>query len=87
MRRIGSRFDLGGAVRSGIYTWVNVVAPRMFDSLPARETFSHFEGWWWPRLQAGARDVRGCFEPCRWEPIGTPAEYLSANLSRCASRG
>jgi mannose-1-phosphate guanylyltransferase len=80
VRRIGSRFDLGGSVRSGIYTWVNVVAARTLESLPARESFSHFEGWWWPLLQSGARDVRASFAPCRWEPVGTPLEYLEANL-------
>jgi mannose-1-phosphate guanylyltransferase len=81
VRRIGSRFDLGGSVRSGVYTWVNAVSPRSFDSLPDREIFSHFEGWWWPLIRAGARDLRGCFAPCRWEPVGTPLEYLDANLA------
>jgi mannose-1-phosphate guanylyltransferase len=80
VRRIGSRFDLGGATRAGVYTWVNVVSRRALDTLPAREVFSHFEGWLWPLLRLGARDVRGSFAPCRWEPVGTPAEYLAANL-------
>jgi mannose-1-phosphate guanylyltransferase len=80
VRRIGSRFDLGGGERrAGVYTWVNVVSRRLLATLPQREIFSHFEGWWWPLLQAGARDVRGCFEPCTWEPVGTPEEYLAVN--------
>jgi len=31
MRRIGRRFDLGGEVDAGVYTWVNVVSARAFD--------------------------------------------------------
>jgi len=81
VRRIGSRFDLGGETRAGVYTWVNVVSRRALDALPEREIFSHFEGWIWPLLQAGARDVRGSFATCRWEPVGTPAEYLAVNLA------
>lgn len=81
VRRIGSRFDLGGAVRAGVYTWVNVVSARALDALPAEEVFSHFDGWIAPMLGAGARDVRGDFAPCLWEPVGTLEEYLAVNLT------
>ena len=81
VRRIGSRFDLGGEQRAGIYTWVNAVSPRAFDALPDQRIFSHFDGWIWPLLADGARDIRGVFEPCLWEPVGTPQEYLDANLN------
>jgi NDP-sugar pyrophosphorylase family protein len=81
VRRIGSRFDYGGATRAGIYTWVNVVSSRAFDALPDRDAFSHFEGWIAPRIASGARDVRGDFAPCVWEPVGTHDEYLAANFS------
>jgi NDP-sugar pyrophosphorylase family protein len=81
VRHIGSRVDLGGSVRAGLYTWANVVSARALDTLPEREVFSHFWDWLGPRLRAGARDVRGDFAPCTWEPVGTPAEYLTANLS------
>ena len=81
LRRIGSRLDLGGETRAGVYPWVNVVSPRALDALPEREIFSHFEGWLWPLVKAGARDVRGSFLPCRWTPVGTPEEYLAANLA------
>lgn len=80
VRRIGSRFDLGGEARAGLYTWVNVVSARAFDSLPDREVFSIFDGWIAPMLERGARDVRGVFPACTWEPVGTLAEYLAANL-------
>jgi mannose-1-phosphate guanylyltransferase len=83
VRRIGRRFDLGGECAAGVYVWANVVAPRAFDSLPERECFSHFDDWLAPLLAAGADDVRGELAApgrCRWQPVGTPAEYLAANL-------
>jgi mannose-1-phosphate guanylyltransferase len=83
VRRIARRFDLGGEVDSGLYTWVNAVSPRAFDSLPERSAFSHLDHWIAPLLADGARDVRGevlAREDCVWEPVGTPAEYLAANL-------
>jgi mannose-1-phosphate guanylyltransferase len=81
VRRIGSRFEFGAETRAGIYAWANVVSARAFDSLPDEEVFSHFQGWIAPMLADGARDVRGEFAPCLWEPVGTPAEYLAANLT------
>ncbi|MGH0028581.1 MAG: nucleotidyltransferase family protein [Myxococcota bacterium] len=81
VRRIGSRHDLGGATRAGVYTWANVVSARAFDALPDREAFSHFDDWIVPLLEAGARDVRGDFAPCTWEPVGTPREYLAVNFA------
>jgi NDP-sugar pyrophosphorylase family protein len=84
IRRIGRRFDLGGEVDSGVYTWVNVVSARAFDSLPRREVFSHLDHWWAPELARGS-DAFGAvvLEPdaCRWEPVGTPAEYLHVNFA------
>jgi mannose-1-phosphate guanylyltransferase len=80
LRRIGTRLDLGGEARAGLYTWVNVVSRRALDALPERDIFSHFDGWLWPLVAAGARDVRGSFAACRWEPVGTLPEYLAANL-------
>ena len=83
VRRIGKRFDLGGEQAAGIYTWVNVVAARAFRQLPERDVFSHLDDWIAPMLAKGARDIRGSVTPdtkCVWEPVGTPAEYLAANL-------
>jgi NDP-sugar pyrophosphorylase family protein len=84
MRRIGRRFDLGGEVDSGVYTWVNVVSARAFDSLPQREVFSHLDDWWAPELARGSDAIGAVVlapEACRWEPVGTPAEYLHANFA------
>jgi NDP-sugar pyrophosphorylase family protein len=62
---------------------VNLFAARVFESLPDREVFSHLDDWLAPRLAAGASDICGeVLAPadCLWEPVGTPAEYLEANL-------
>jgi mannose-1-phosphate guanylyltransferase len=83
VRRIGTRHDIGGEHRAGLYAWANVVAARAFDSLPEREIFSHFDGWIAPQIALGATDIRGeilASEDFVWEPVGTPAEYLAANL-------
>jgi NDP-sugar pyrophosphorylase family protein len=83
VRRIGTRFDFGGEHRAGLYAWANVVAARAFDSLPEREIFSHFDDWIAPQLASGATDIRGeilASNDFAWEPVGTPAEYLAANL-------
>jgi NDP-sugar pyrophosphorylase family protein len=83
VRRIGTRCDLGGEHQAGLYAWANVVAARAFESLPEREIFSHFDGWIAPQLAAGAKDIRSeliASDAFVWEPVGTPAEYLAANL-------
>jgi NDP-sugar pyrophosphorylase family protein len=84
VRRVAGRFDLGGECRAGVYAWANVLSPRIFDSAPSRGAFSHLDDWWMPELARGADDIRGFVaseDACLWEPVGTPAEYLSANLS------
>jgi NDP-sugar pyrophosphorylase family protein len=83
VRRIGRRFDLGGETQSGVYAWANVLSPRAFDAMPERDAFEHLSDWWAPMLAAGRDDVRGVVvssDDCVWEPVGTPAEYLDANL-------
>jgi NDP-sugar pyrophosphorylase family protein len=83
LRRIGDRIDLGGAVRSGVYTWANVVSAAALDTLPDRPIFSHLDDWLAPLAAAGARNIRAeiaSHDECVWEPVGTPQEYLAANL-------
>jgi NDP-sugar pyrophosphorylase family protein len=83
VRRIGTRYDFGGEHRAGLNAWANVVAARAFDSLPDLEIFSHFDGWIAPQLATGATDIRAEILTANdfvWEPVGTPAEYLAANL-------
>jgi len=84
VRRIAKRFDLGGEQRAGLYAHVTVVAARAFETLPEEEAFQHLSGWLAPQLAAGAQDIRAELlgtQACIWEPVGTPAEYLAANLA------
>lgn len=83
IRRIGDRFDLGGEKDAGLYAHATVVGRQALDTLPSTRVFSHLADWIAPRLAAGAADIRGEIEPAAsftWEPVGTPAEYLAANL-------
>ncbi|MEZ4216753.1 MAG: NDP-sugar synthase [Myxococcota bacterium] len=91
VRRIGASFDLGGAVREGLFVGVRLFSPRAFDALDrvaaARGEDAAFEDlrdWLAPELARGARDVRGALlapDELVWEPVGTLREYLDANLS------
>lgn len=83
VRRIGGHFDLGGEVRAGIYAHATVISARALATLPDREAFNHLTEWIAPLLAEGADDVRGevlASGEGAWEPVGTPAEYLEANL-------
>ncbi len=84
MRRIGKRFDLGGETQRGLYTWVNVVSARAYESMPDRDVFNHLEDWWGPLAAQRPDDVGGVVlapPDCGWTPVGTPGEYLTANFS------
>jgi len=83
LRRIGSHLELGGEVRAGIYAHATVISARALATLPDRKAFNHLTEWIAPLLAEGADDVRGELlgdGECVWEPVGTPAEYLEANL-------
>lgn len=85
VRRIARRFDLGGEAAAGVNVSVYLFAARAFASLPEREVFNHLDDWLAPELAAGAGDLRGEVVPGEdllWEPVGTPGEYLAANLRR-----
>lgn len=83
VRRVGRHFDLGGEMRAGIYAHATVISAEVLSTLPDRAAFNHLTDWIVPRLAEGADDVRGEVlgeGECTWEPVGTPAEYLAANL-------
>ncbi len=81
IRRIGRGFDLGGSVRAGIYVHATVISPRALEWLPELERIEQHRQWLAPALVEGHRDIRGELgHDWVWEPIGTPAEYLRANL-------
>jgi mannose-1-phosphate guanylyltransferase len=83
VRRIGSRLDLGGETQAGLFTGVRVVASRFLRDWPSREVFEDLTDWLGPLLSAGGHSIRADWissSECVWEPVGTPAEYLSINL-------
>jgi NDP-sugar pyrophosphorylase family protein len=87
LRRIAERFDLGGETRRGVFVGLRILSPDAFRQLPQRPADTPFEDlsdWLAPALARGAIGVRGhLLEPDEmvWEPVGTPSEYLAANLS------
>lgn len=89
IRRIATRQNWGGETRAGLYTSVNLFSPTAFDSLPDLEHFRHLDGWLAKDIDAGAEDIHGDLvkaDAMLWEPVGTLAEYLQANLARPALR-
>jgi len=83
LRRIAGRFDLGGEQAAGVYTWLNIVSPKAFASLPDREVFNHLDDWLAPRASA-VGDVGaeiGSEADTLWIPVGTAEEYLVANFT------
>ncbi len=84
--RIADRFDLGGEAAAGVFLGVRILSPEILAQLPQDRAGSPFEDlsdWWAPLLSAGRRDIRGHFADPKglvWQPVGTPAEYLEANL-------
>ena len=61
-----------------------LIASRAFDSLPERDDFQDLTDWFAPLIAEGADDIRGELlegDACLWEPVGTPHEYLAANLA------
>ncbi len=84
--RIGRRQHIGDLEReaqAGVYTWVNVLSARAFDTLPEAHIFNHLDDWWAPWARREPDAVGGDFLPrarCFWAPVGTPAEYLGVNF-------
>lgn len=84
LRRIATRFDLGGEQRAGVFTGVRFFSPGIFRDWPDRDAFEDLGDWLAPQVARGARDIGGLvLTPGEsvWEPVGTPAEYLRANLA------
>jgi NDP-sugar pyrophosphorylase family protein len=86
-----SGLDLGGETRAGVFVGVRCFAARAFDALPERDAFEDLRDWLIPRLRAGETGIRAELMDDTagvqstgvhsvWEPVGTPAEYLAANL-------
>jgi NDP-sugar pyrophosphorylase family protein len=87
LRRIATRFDLGDEQHAGVFTGVRLFSPGIFRDWPHRDAFEDLAEWLAPQVAGGARDIGGVLlSPGEsvWEPVGTPAEYLRANLSPVA---
>ncbi len=83
VRRISDRFDLGDERQAGVYAHATILAAEALDTLPDARVFGHLDDWIMPRLARGSGDVGGMLlseADCAWEPVGTPREYLEANL-------
>ncbi len=86
VRRIGSLFDLGGETRAGVFVGIRIISPGAFAQLPdvADETpFEDLSDWLAPALERGSLRLRAQLlerDEILWEPVGSPAEYLAANL-------
>ena len=89
VRRIASRFDLGGETSAGLFTGVRLFSPACFELIPTALAgpptlpFEDLSDWLAPALAAGHSGIRGTMltpEACVFLPVGTPAEYLAANL-------
>lgn len=85
VRRIAKRLDLGGEQRSGVWTWANVISPRVFDAMPERDVSVFLDDWLGGMLRRGEGGVGAHLarsDEITWEPVGTPCEYLAANLAK-----
>lgn len=83
LRRVATRFDLGGETRAGVFTGLRLFSPDVFGDWPESAGFEDLSDWLAPQVAAGADDIGGVVlgpEESVWEPVGTPAEYLEANL-------
>jgi len=83
LRRIGTRLDLTGETRRGLFLGVRIVAARCLTDWPERSEFEDLSDWLAPLLAGAGHDIRvGSVPPLNlvWEPVGTPEEYLAVNF-------
>lgn len=87
VRRIADRLDLGDEIRSGLFVGLRIFSPAAFDALPQPQNDGAFEDlsdWLGPLLSQSQSHICGQIlnpENLQWQPIGTPGEYLDANLN------
>lgn len=86
VRRIADRLDLEQESSSGLFVGLRVFSPTLFEALPPDSGTGSFEDltdWIGPILSRPDSPVYGeMLTPAelQWVPIGTPEEYLAANL-------
>lgn len=67
----------------GLFTSIRFFEREVLDRWPDRDVFEDLRDWLMPRAAAGEIELGGeLVDPVAsvWEPVGTPAEYLDANL-------
>lgn len=83
VRRIGSRFDLGGETRSGLFITASIFSTSFLKSMPHKRIFGFLDEWIMPLLKEGTGGIEAeCLseQACLWDPVGTLREYLDANF-------
>ncbi len=83
VRRIAESLDLGHETAAGVFVGVRVLAREFLETIPQQDCFEDLRDWMMPALADGCERIRAeLYSPaqCGWEPVGTPEEYLSANL-------
>lgn len=78
--------DAGREVAAGLFTSVRFFRTESIDGWPdaGGPAFEDLRDWLIPRVEAGSVTLGALIVPaadCVWEPVGTPAEYLAANLA------
>ncbi|MAI77848.1 MAG: hypothetical protein CL917_02805 [Deltaproteobacteria bacterium] len=87
VKRIAQRLNLGDETERGVFVGLRLVSPKAFSALPGfspDEAFEDLTDWFGPLITSGDTRIRGHRLPptsLAWTPVGTPEEYLHANLS------
>ena len=72
---------------SGLFAGVHVFEPDIFARMPSRTTFDIVQDVYVPMVQEGV-PIGAALQAggARWSPLGTPAEFLEANLETLHER-
>ncbi|MCA9502023.1 MAG: NDP-sugar synthase [Myxococcales bacterium] len=84
--RVGRRRVEGATrpeARSGLFSGLRFFSRACLEGWPAAEAFEDLRDWLVPAIESAAISAGGVLLPASssvWEPVGTPQEYLEANL-------
>lgn len=78
--------DAGNEVAAGLFTSVRFFRAEALSEWPESTgpAFEDLRDWLIPRVESGSITLGALIVPpseCTWEPVGTPDEYLAANLT------
>ncbi len=83
LARVGSDPRIGEERCAGLFTGIRVFSREALDHWPDRDAFEDLRDWLVPAMEDHGLPVGGeIVERAHsvWEPVGTPSEYLRANL-------